>query len=641
MVRRLRLRRPVRLRRSLPGDYTVTYSYTDSNGCSNSDTKTVTVNPLPIVSVNDEETCAGYNATLTADTSGTVCSGSLLYAWYAGSSPSGTILGTDPTYSTGTAGTYTCKVTCNTTGCSSYDSATVTVYAGPTADFEVDTLTICNGTPVTFTDLSSAVDPATLTLWQWDFNNDGMVDRTDSSASVSFEYTYPAPGTYTISLTVTDSNGCSDSETKTDYVTVYPLPNASAGPNVTIDEGESIIIGGSPTGSGGTGPYTYSWTPATDLSDPSSPNPIASPDDTTTYTVIVTDSNGCSDSDSMTVTITSPAPSRTRRTVEVEPICYFDVDMLGEVTRIYVTCDDGRCIRDYSPEDPDELHFLDFESGTEVSYETDRHFSPGPPRWIRMRVSDDPPSIRGNYVAVSKVYDFIGYTATGHPVSSVFFDRAVGMQLDYDPDNLPDNTTSVGIAMWDPEEEEWIIQPQSTGRVAGVGTATADVTHFSTFVVMATTGETVEEAAAPAPPHEPPEAPTPARFTGSNLLITPLTEKLWGPLPLITRIGHDATISVTVTNAGEEAGVYTAELKFNDETLGSQDIRLAAGESSLVQFQVSNISNSEYEVELAELTDTLTVYNEVNWWLSGTLIALVLAILAFLFARERKRRRIA
>jgi len=87
--------------------------------------------------------------------------------------------------------------------------------------------------------------------------------------------------------------------------------------------------------------------------------------------------------------------------------------------------------------------------------------------------------------------------------------------------------------------------------------------------------------------------------------------------------------------------VYTAELKFNDETLGSQDIRLAAGESSLVQFQVSNISNSEYEVELAELTDTLTVYNEVNWWLSGTLIALVLAILAFLFARERKRRRIA
>lgn len=45
--------------------------------------------------------------------------------------------------------------------------------------------------------------------------------------------------------------------------------------------------------SGGTAPYAYSWSPGGSLNDPSSANPQATPTSTTTYSVVVTDQNGC------------------------------------------------------------------------------------------------------------------------------------------------------------------------------------------------------------------------------------------------------------------------------------------------------------------------------------------------------------
>ena len=56
--------------------------------------------------------------------------------------------------------------------------------------------------------------------------------------------------------------------------------------------GGPVPIGGAPTASGGTPPYTYSWTPAAGLNNPNIANPTAFPSAPTTYTVIVTDSSG-------------------------------------------------------------------------------------------------------------------------------------------------------------------------------------------------------------------------------------------------------------------------------------------------------------------------------------------------------------
>jgi hypothetical protein len=60
-------------------------------------------------------------------------------------------------------------------------------------------------------------------------------------------------------------------------------------------------IGANPTGSGGTGALTYSWSPSTGLSSTTVANPTATPASTTTYTVTVTDANNCSATDQITV----------------------------------------------------------------------------------------------------------------------------------------------------------------------------------------------------------------------------------------------------------------------------------------------------------------------------------------------------
>jgi gliding motility-associated-like protein len=70
-------------------------------------------------------------------------------------------------------------------------------------------------------------------------------------------------------------------------ITARPLPIANAGPDKTICPGDSVMIGGTPIGTGGV--YTYQWTPATGLSNPTIPNPMASPSTTTEYRLVVSD----------------------------------------------------------------------------------------------------------------------------------------------------------------------------------------------------------------------------------------------------------------------------------------------------------------------------------------------------------------
>jgi PKD repeat protein len=55
---------------------------------------------------------------------------------------------------------------------------------------------------VAFTDTSTAVSPATITGWSWNFGDD-----SPSSSAEDPTHTFGAPGNYTVSLTATDSNG--------------------------------------------------------------------------------------------------------------------------------------------------------------------------------------------------------------------------------------------------------------------------------------------------------------------------------------------------------------------------------------------------------------------------------------------------
>ena len=84
----------------------------------------------------------------------------------------------------------------------------------------------------------------------------------------------------------TDVNGCKD----TAYVEVvlHPLPTIALSPNIQAFYGDQI-----PLNAIGNSPGVYTWTPPEFLSCINCPNPIANPDNDYAYTVTFVDLNGC------------------------------------------------------------------------------------------------------------------------------------------------------------------------------------------------------------------------------------------------------------------------------------------------------------------------------------------------------------
>lgn len=101
--------------------------------------------------------------------------------------------------------------------------------------------------------------------------------------------------TQTYSVTITDANGC----TAVNAVAITQ-PNAIAvvtSPADTICPGSTSVI--SASASGGVSPFTYFWQPNIGFGNAQTVNPNS----TTTYTVIITDANGCTNTGTASVVV--------------------------------------------------------------------------------------------------------------------------------------------------------------------------------------------------------------------------------------------------------------------------------------------------------------------------------------------------
>lgn len=129
-------------------------------------------------------------------------------------------------------------------------------------------------------------------------------DFIDDSTSANPTASVSTQSIIEYTLTITDAHGCSD--TKSLVITPVFSPTISVGSNISICKGDKgVVLGGSPTASGGTPPYSYQWTPTTGLDSAKIANPTANPLVTTKYFLTVSDKNGgCQLIDSVLVTVT-------------------------------------------------------------------------------------------------------------------------------------------------------------------------------------------------------------------------------------------------------------------------------------------------------------------------------------------------
>ncbi len=308
---------------SLTTVYTVTV--TNSFGCSNTATKTLSVSPNPTLTVSSGSICSGNSYTITP-------SGASTYTYSGGSAV------VSPTANTSYSVTGT-----NSVGCIATNTAvsSVTVYAKPTVTAASSSSTVCNGTSAVLsastaattytwntgaTTMTTTVSPSVTTIYtvtvtnaascaasstvSINVNPSPTLSVTSGAICSGNSYTMVASGatTYTYSsgtaivtptantsysVTGTNTFGCISNIAAISNVTVNAIPTVTATTTNSI-----ICVGEVATLNASTSASSYTWnTGATTLST------TVSPTLTTTYSINVTNVNGCNGNSNVTVTV--------------------------------------------------------------------------------------------------------------------------------------------------------------------------------------------------------------------------------------------------------------------------------------------------------------------------------------------------
>ncbi len=279
------------------GTKTIQVNYTDANSCTAENNQiasnTVTVNPLPTVTITKAETSG------TANNDATICKGATItlsgggastYSWTGGISD-GVIF--SPTTTT----TYTVTGT-DINSCSNTLSQTVSVNVLPTVTItKAETSGSLNNDAIICKGATITLSGGGASTYSW---TGGISDGVIFSPTTTTTYT----------ITGTDINSCSNTLSQTVSVNVLPATPTVSSPIICESQIATLTT---PTGT-----YTYTWTVPAGVTPPGNINTFTTTK-AGTYSVTITNSNSCTSEVGTGIVTVNPTP--TKPTLTSSTIC--------------------------------------------------------------------------------------------------------------------------------------------------------------------------------------------------------------------------------------------------------------------------------------------------------------------------------
>lgn len=270
-------------------------------GCSTTDTTTVNVNPnavSPIISVTPDSVnfCQGTTGNTVNISASSNVTG-VTYSWAASAGPPITNTTNALTANVGNnTVTYTVTGTDPSNGCYSSASATIYVRPVPNVNLVSQNTTVClNGSAVLFTQVTNT-QGTPVNTYTFDWN---------PAATNTQMITYAPTATGYVYVTVTSPYGCSNNDSlmvTIDNTLTSPSLSLAASSNILCSDNLSPVLLTATTDAVGA---SYAWTP--NFINQNIDTITVNPQNTTNYSVTVTDQNGCTTAASTQVVI-SPAP---------------------------------------------------------------------------------------------------------------------------------------------------------------------------------------------------------------------------------------------------------------------------------------------------------------------------------------------
>jgi gliding motility-associated-like protein len=263
---------------TVSGTFNVTVTAVDKYGCFDSAGQPITIEPPPKVYAGaDTIVCQGGAVMLTA-------SGADNYTWTA-----------DPTLSCTNCAAPLARPDSTTTyyvrgqisfGCSAKDSVTVLVKT-PFKLGLTSADTLCHGE-------TTNLQASGAELYQWSPPN--FLSSTTSAQPV---FTASMDTSIVYTVIGKDNKNCF-ADTGTVSMKVYPIPQVQllqTAVNINVGESVQLNTKSSPDVT------QWVWSPETGLNNPTLPNPVATPQQTTTYTVVATNNGACVSRDQVVITV--------------------------------------------------------------------------------------------------------------------------------------------------------------------------------------------------------------------------------------------------------------------------------------------------------------------------------------------------